>query len=120
MIPLRPPTIFAADIRESAISKNGNGEPHKERQMRLQMPYAVIEDRQAFHDLCETLRINMIVELRDTGAPINVWRLGQVGAIVATRYNPATDQTVPWNDEHWFYLRTRASTEQPPYTHDRR
>jgi hypothetical protein len=71
-----------------------------ERGCRVTLPFTAIEDEDEFHRLCEILRLDMIEALRATGAPINVWRTGQ---LVGTPHASV--------DEHMVELRTRTATE---------
>jgi hypothetical protein len=78
------------------------------------IPYAALEDRDAFHDAAEQVRQMMLTALRETDAPINVWRLGQVGGYVACTFDYARGEERPWKDEHRFYVRVRTSIESSP------
>lgn len=113
----KPPSVFAKHVRQSMARLNGNGIPHVERAATASMPYAVLEDRDAFHERAEQCRVAMIEELRKVGAPINVWRVGQMRGITARPINFLTDAPIPWKDEHFFCVRTRASVEATPFTH---
>lgn len=120
-VALNPRPLFASVVRQSVRRWNRNGQPHVERATRMVMPYTMLEDPQTFHDQAELVRLAMIDELRKVGAPINVWRVGQMvgaseGVYIHDREGEIADHV--WRDRHHFYVRTRASVETPPFTHE--
>lgn len=108
-------SVFAPSVRPSDRRLNGDGALNIERSIRAYMPYAALEDAEAFHAIAEQQRLAMIHALQEVGAPINVWRVGMVGGVVASRIDAITGMEQEWKDSHVFYVRTRASHEsQPP------
>ena len=113
---MKAPSIFAKTVRQTDRKLNFNGEPHRELALAQPVPFWVLEDREALHHHVETIRLTMIEALKSAGAPINVWRLGRMNGAVSSPVNPYTGEPVPWKDEHWFRLRTRASVEREPFS----
>lgn len=111
-------SLFEPEVRESMRRLNRNGEPHREYGVGASMPYAALEDKDAFHEIAEHIRLSMVEELIRTEAPINVWRAGRQHGIVASDINAYTGEGQQWEDRHKYYVRVRVSRETPPFTHE--
>jgi hypothetical protein len=108
--------VFARYVRETDMARNADGGAHTQRALSATVPYTALEDAEAFHELAEQIRLGMLDKLREDGAPVNTWRLGQVGGFVACTFDYARDEEKPWKDEHVVYLRVRTSIERSPLT----
>jgi hypothetical protein len=87
-----------------------------------EVPYVALEDAEAFHDIAEQVRLQMIARLQEHGAPINVWRLGFLHGDVATDvYSGVSGEGRLFadgsgiQDKHHLWLRTRVSVEHAPF-----
>lgn len=110
-------SVFAQDVRYSHRRDNRNDQPHTERHTYAAIDYSVLEDKDAFHEVAERVRLYMLKALEDVGAPINVWRVGHVSGTVSVPIETVRGAEVV--DRHIFDLRTRCSVETPPFTSDR-
>ena len=113
----KPQSVFAERVRYTQLRLNRNLKTHTERSMSAEMRHVVLEDRDAFHSIAEQMRLAMLEKLKGAGAPINVWRVGEMGGVIASRVDFRTGEAKPWEDKHHFYVRTRVSVERPPFLH---
>lgn len=112
-----PRSVFAERVRYTQRRLNRNLKPHTERSMTATISHISIEDHDAFHTIAEQMRLAMLEKLKEEGAPVNVWRLGEMGGVIASRVDFRTGEAKPWEDKHHFYVRTRVSVERQPYSH---
>jgi hypothetical protein len=117
-----PRSVFAAKVRNSLRRLNQNGKPHTQYMSGCVVPYVALEDAEAFHEIAEQVRLQMIARLQEHGAPINVWRVGFLHGDVATDVYSGmvaagllSGDGRGIQDEHHLWLRTRVSVEQAPF-----
>ena len=110
--------LFAADIRESEKRRNRNGIPHTSRLLRANIDPALLNNADAFHRVAEELRLAMLDKFLEHGAPINVWRIGELAGDVRVMYAAGEGELGEPVDLCHLTLRTRVSVEHPPFTHE--
>jgi len=104
-------SVFAEPVRTDNTSKNRDGILHTENAVYATVPYVALENAELFHAIAEQLRVEMIEAIRASGAPINVWRVGQFGGVFAVPFDVRTGETGELKDSHVISFRTRTSCE---------
>jgi lipopolysaccharide biosynthesis regulator YciM len=92
-----------------------NGQPVREYGGTATITHHVLEDAEAFAKVAERLRRHMLKALAESGAPLNVWRIGQLSGYLSSPIDHRTGNPQEWNCQNCGYVTPAHTPTCPDY-----